>query len=89
MSYRQFVDTYVNIMSLILRWFSGTGHTFTSQRKWQSCNSSIGCKVLGVEAGDEIILERNDDGFCLTARQHRIQRAQQRAKKYLTLNASL
>jgi AbrB family looped-hinge helix DNA binding protein len=46
-------------------------------------------KALGVEAGDDIILERNDDMFCLTTQQHRIRRAQGRAKKFLTPDTSL
>jgi AbrB family looped-hinge helix DNA binding protein len=46
-------------------------------------------KTLGVEAGDEIILEEKDEVFCLTAQQHRIRRAQRRAKKHLAPGTSL
>ena len=46
-------------------------------------------KALGVEAGDELILEKKGDVFCLTTQQQRIQQAQQRAKKYLTPGTSL
>lgn len=46
-------------------------------------------KILGVEAGDNLILERKGNVFCLTTQQQRIQRAQQRAKKYLAPGTSL
>ncbi|MGC2210498.1 MAG: AbrB/MazE/SpoVT family DNA-binding domain-containing protein [Candidatus Korobacteraceae bacterium] len=46
-------------------------------------------KELGVEAGDELILEKKDDSFVLTTQRHRIQRAQQRARKNLAAGASL
>ena len=46
-------------------------------------------KALGVEAGDELILEKKDDVFVLTTQQHRIQRAQQRAKAHVAAGASL
>ena len=46
-------------------------------------------KALGVEAGDELILEKRDDVFCLTTQQQRIARAQQRAKTRLAAGTSL
>ena len=46
-------------------------------------------KALGVEAGDELILERKDDVFLLTTQQQRIQRAQQRAKVRVGTGTSL
>jgi AbrB family looped-hinge helix DNA binding protein len=46
-------------------------------------------KALGVEAGDELILEIQDDVFFLTTQQHRIQRAQRRAKKHVAAGTSL
>jgi predicted glycosyl hydrolase (DUF1957 family) len=42
-----------------------------------------------VEAGDELILEKKDDAFVLTTQQHRIQRAQQRAKTHVAAGTSL
>jgi AbrB family looped-hinge helix DNA binding protein len=46
-------------------------------------------KELGVEAGDELILEKKDDVFFLTTQQQRIQRAQRRAKSHLPEGTSL
>ncbi len=46
-------------------------------------------KALGVEAGDELILEKRGDVFCLTTQQERIARAQQRAKTRLAAGTSL
>jgi AbrB family looped-hinge helix DNA binding protein len=46
-------------------------------------------KALGVEAGDELILERKDEVFRLTTQKQRIQRAQRRAKTRLAEGTSL
>jgi AbrB family looped-hinge helix DNA binding protein len=46
-------------------------------------------KALGVEAGDDLIIEKKDDVFVLTTQQHRIQRAQRRAKTRLAAGTSL
>ena len=46
-------------------------------------------KVLGVEAGDELILEQKDDAFILTTQQQRIQHAQRRAKSRVSPGTSL
>jgi AbrB family looped-hinge helix DNA binding protein len=46
-------------------------------------------RELGVEAGDELILEKRDDVFFLTTQQQRIQRAQRRAKAQLAAGISL
>ncbi len=46
-------------------------------------------KALGVEAGDELILEKQDDVFLLTTQQQRIQRAQRRAQRHLQPGTSL
>ncbi len=46
-------------------------------------------KALGVEAGDDLILEKKDDVFFLTTQQQRIRRAQQRAKTHLAAGTSL
>ena len=46
-------------------------------------------KSLGVGAGDEVILEKRDDGFRLTTQQQRIERAQRRAQTRLAAGASL
>jgi HTH-type transcriptional regulator/antitoxin MqsA len=40
-------------------------------------------------SGDDIILERKGDVFCLTTQQQRIQRAQKRAKKFLAPGTSM
>jgi AbrB family looped-hinge helix DNA binding protein len=46
-------------------------------------------KALGVEGGDELILEKKDDMFFLAPQQHRIQRAQRRAKTHVAAGTSL
>lgn len=46
-------------------------------------------KELGVEAGDELILEKKDDVFFLTTQQQRIQRAQRRVKARVAAGTSL
>jgi AbrB family looped-hinge helix DNA binding protein len=46
-------------------------------------------KALGVETGDEIILEREDDDFRITTQQRRIRRAQRRARRYVKSGTSL
>jgi AbrB family looped-hinge helix DNA binding protein len=46
-------------------------------------------KALGVEAGDEIILEREDKEFRITTQQRRIERARCRARRYVEPGTSL
>jgi AbrB family looped-hinge helix DNA binding protein len=46
-------------------------------------------KALGIEVGDEVVLRLHDDELRITTQQKRIQRAQQRARKYLKKGASL
>ncbi len=46
-------------------------------------------KALGIEIGDEVVLRLRDDELSITTQQHRIQRAQQRARKYLKPGTSL
>ena len=46
-------------------------------------------KVLGIEVGDEVVLRLQDDELRITTQQHRIQRAQERARKYLKPGTSL
>jgi len=40
-------------------------------------------KTLGVETGDEILLEREQDDFRITTQQRRIDRARRRIRKYI------
>jgi AbrB family looped-hinge helix DNA binding protein len=46
-------------------------------------------KALGIEIGDEVVLRVEDDEIRITTQQRRIQRAQQRARKYLKPGTSL
>ena len=46
-------------------------------------------KALGVEAGDELILEKRDDVYLLTTQQQRIQQAQKRARARIRAGAAL
>ena len=46
-------------------------------------------KALGIEVGDEVVLRLHDDELRITTQQKRIQRAQQRARKYLKEGVSL
>jgi AbrB family looped-hinge helix DNA binding protein len=46
-------------------------------------------KALGIEIGDEVVLRVQDNELRIVTQQRRIQRAQQRAHKYLKPGASL
>ena len=46
-------------------------------------------RALGIEVGDEVVLRLQDDELRITTQQHRIQRAQERARKYLPPGTSL
>jgi AbrB family looped-hinge helix DNA binding protein len=46
-------------------------------------------RALGIEVGDEVVLRVQDDELRITTQQRRIQRAQERAKKYLKPGTSL
>jgi len=46
-------------------------------------------KALGIEIGDEVVLRIHDDELRITTRQQRIQRARERARKYLPKGVSL
>jgi AbrB family looped-hinge helix DNA binding protein len=46
-------------------------------------------KALGIKVGDEIVLRIEDDELRITTQQHRIQRAQRRARQYLMKGTSL
>ncbi len=46
-------------------------------------------KALGIEIGDEVVLRLEDRKLSITTQRHRIQRAQQRARKYLKPGTSL
>ena len=46
-------------------------------------------KALGIEIGDEVVLRLEDDELRITTQQRRIQRAQRRARQYLTPGTSL
>jgi AbrB family looped-hinge helix DNA binding protein len=46
-------------------------------------------KALGIEAGDEVVLRIQDDELRITTQQHRIQRAQRRAQRYVKPGTSL
>jgi len=46
-------------------------------------------KALGIEIGDEVVLQLQDDELSITTQQRRIRRAQQRARKYLKPGTSL
>lgn len=46
-------------------------------------------KALGIEVGDEIVLELKQDELRITTQQKRIQRARERARKYIPKGVSL
>lgn len=46
-------------------------------------------KALGIEVGDEVLLSLQDNELRITTQQARIQRAQQRARRYLKPGESL
>ena len=46
-------------------------------------------KALGIEIGDEVVLRLQADELSITTQQHRIRRAQQRARQYLKPGSSL
>ena len=45
--------------------------------------------ALGIEVGDEVVLELKQDELRITTQQQRIQRARERARKYLPKGVSL
>ena len=46
-------------------------------------------KALGIEVGDEVLLRLQDNELRITTQQNRIDRARQRARKYLNRGTSL
>ena len=46
-------------------------------------------KALGIEVGDEVVLELKHDELRIMTQQQRIQRARERARKYLPKGVSL
>ena len=46
-------------------------------------------KALGIAIGDEVVLELKEDELRITTPQQRIQRARERARKYLPKGVSL
>jgi AbrB family looped-hinge helix DNA binding protein len=46
-------------------------------------------KVLGIQAGDEVVLRIQDDELRITTQQKRIQRARRRARQYVKPGTSL
>ena len=46
-------------------------------------------KALGIKAGDEVILRMEDDELRITTMKRRIERAQQRVRKYVKPGVSL
>ena len=46
-------------------------------------------KALGIEIGDEVVLRVEDKELRITTQQRRVQRAQQRARKYVKPGTSL
>jgi len=46
-------------------------------------------KALGIEVGDEVVLRVQDNELRITTQQHRIQRAQERARRYVKPGTSL
>lgn len=46
-------------------------------------------KLLGINAGDEVVLRIEDDELRITTQQARIERARRRARKYLKPGTSL
>ncbi|HEY4962334.1 MAG TPA: AbrB/MazE/SpoVT family DNA-binding domain-containing protein [Terriglobales bacterium] len=46
-------------------------------------------KALGIDVGDEVVLRLQDNELRITTQQRRIQRAQERARRYLKPGESL
>ncbi len=46
-------------------------------------------KALGIEVGDEVVLRIHDDELRITTQEHRIQRVQRRARRYVKAGTSL
>jgi AbrB family looped-hinge helix DNA binding protein len=46
-------------------------------------------EAMGIEVGDEVVLRLQDDELRITTKQRRIQRAQERAQRYLKPGTSL
>jgi AbrB family looped-hinge helix DNA binding protein len=46
-------------------------------------------EAMGIEVGDEVVLRLQDDELRITTKQRRIQRAQERAQRYLKRGTSL
>lgn len=46
-------------------------------------------KALGIDVGDEVVLRLQDDELRITTQQLRIQRAQERARRYVKPGVSL
>jgi AbrB family looped-hinge helix DNA binding protein len=46
-------------------------------------------KALGIEVGDEVVLRIQDDELRITTQQHRIERAQRRARQHVKPGVSL
>ena len=46
-------------------------------------------KALGIEVGDDVVLELKEDELRITTQQQRVQRARERARKYLPKGVSL
>jgi AbrB family looped-hinge helix DNA binding protein len=46
-------------------------------------------KALGIQVGDEVVLRIEDDELRITTQQHRIQRAQRRARQHAKSGTSL
>lgn len=46
-------------------------------------------KALGIDAGDEVVLEIRDDELRITTQRRRVEKAQRRARKYLKGHTSL
>ena len=46
-------------------------------------------KALGIDVGDEVVLEIREDELRITTLRHRVERAQRRAQRYLKGHGSL
>jgi AbrB family looped-hinge helix DNA binding protein len=46
-------------------------------------------KALGIDVGDEVVLRLQDNELRITTQQHRVQRAQERSRRYVKRGASL
>jgi AbrB family looped-hinge helix DNA binding protein len=46
-------------------------------------------KALGIDVGDEVVLRLQDNELRITTQQHRVQRAQERSRRYVERGASL